>query len=198
MLRQKLLEYSAKLSPFAEELAENNVASTISKNSSLWRLQSEKIGLELNKSQLIASDGALRKQLVDRQVGLITSLPRNAAERALELAAEAVVSGSRGGELRNKVLEMGDIAQFQAERIARTEVSTAVTELTRARSEAVGVSTYTWLTASDGRTRISHKEVDGKVFAWDQPPLLSDGNRHHPGQFPNCRCLAIPNLEQIL
>ncbi|WNK00085.1 phage minor head protein [Thalassospiraceae bacterium LMO-JJ14] len=44
---------------------------------------------------------------------------------------------------------------------------------------------YIWRTRGDSKVRSAHAERDGKVFDWDNPP---EGG--HPGEAPNCRCLA--------
>jgi SPP1 gp7 family putative phage head morphogenesis protein len=47
----------------------------------------------------------------------------------------------------------------------------------------------------DARTRESHARLDGRVFAWDDPPLSDPPDHHsHPGQIWNCRCVAMPIL----
>lgn len=46
---------------------------------------------------------------------------------------------------------------------------------------------YVWRTRRDERVRSSHREFDGHLIAWDDPPEVG-----HPGHEPNCRCVAIP------
>ena len=46
---------------------------------------------------------------------------------------------------------------------------------------------YEWRTRGDGRVRSSHRENDGQVFSWDNPPPTG-----HPGEDYGCRCRAIP------
>ena len=44
---------------------------------------------------------------------------------------------------------------------------------------------YVWRCVGDDKTRTTHAERDGQVFAWDNPP---EGG--HPGEDYNCRCWA--------
>ncbi|MDO9459579.1 MAG: phage minor head protein [Alphaproteobacteria bacterium] len=46
---------------------------------------------------------------------------------------------------------------------------------------------YIWRTRGDNKVRASHAANNGKVFAWDNPPLVG-----HPGEDYNCRCTAEP------
>lgn len=48
-------------------------------------------------------------------------------------------------------------------------------------------SYYIWRTQRDGRVRPSHRENEGKIFAWDDPPPTG-----HPGEDYGCRCWAEP------
>lgn len=55
------------------------------------------------------------------------------------------------------------------------------------RQENMGITHYVWRTREDDRVRSSHATRHGQVFSW-----RSGGP--HPGQEPNCRCMAIPTL----
>lgn len=46
---------------------------------------------------------------------------------------------------------------------------------------------YVWRTKEDEKVRRSHRENNGKVFAWDSPPETG-----HPGEDYGCRCIAEP------
>lgn len=46
---------------------------------------------------------------------------------------------------------------------------------------------YVWRTRQDAKVRPAHRENDGHIFSWDDPPATG-----HPGESRNCRCEAIP------
>jgi SPP1 gp7 family putative phage head morphogenesis protein len=46
---------------------------------------------------------------------------------------------------------------------------------------------YVWRTRHDPKVRPTHRENDGRIFSWDDPPETG-----HPGADHNCRCEAIP------
>ncbi len=46
---------------------------------------------------------------------------------------------------------------------------------------------YVWRTRHDPKVRSTHRENDGRIFSWDDPPETG-----HPGADHNCRCEAIP------
>lgn len=60
-----------------------------------------------------------------------------------------------------------------------------------------GVTEYMWLTRRDERVRPAHRALDGKVYAWsDPPPLKADVSTNgldcYPGEDINCRCVPAP------
>lgn len=69
--------------------------------------------------------------------------------------------------------------------IARDEVGSLASHLTRLRCEALGVNRYRWC-ASEG-ARGEHAALHGTVRAW-----TDEGE--HPGQGRGCRCCALPVL----
>ncbi len=75
----------------------------------------------------------------------------------------------------------------------RHELFYMASVIAQERMSARGIKKYSWTTRKDMRVRHEHKMLDGKEFAFDAPPIVSeDGRRGHPGQFPNCRCKASP------
>lgn len=45
---------------------------------------------------------------------------------------------------------------------------------------------YIWRSQKDGKVRSMHRQLDGRIFRWDETPP----GGHHPGEAPNCRCVA--------
>ena len=79
--------------------------------------------------------------------------------------------------------------------LARTAVSSTAEALVETRAKSIGSVGYVWRTARDGDVRPSHKAMEGKFVAWNDPPTL-DGYRAHAGCFANCRCRPEPVLPE--
>ena len=85
------------------------------------------------------------------------------------------------------------LSEDRALRIARQAMSFAATEIKAKAYIESGLPKYRWMTKHDERVRDSHAVLDGRVFDWADPPVVNAlGERRHPGQDFNCRCLAYP------
>lgn len=140
------------------------------------------------------------KHLVDdataRNIDLIRGLredTRKRVRRALALGDSSQMTSSQLGSLLNKT---AGLELDRAIRVARDQVLKLQGVVTRVRSEDLGIETYTWDTSNDSRVRPDHRRLNGKVFAWNDPPVvnLKTGRRAHPGGDFYCRCLALPNV----
>jgi SPP1 gp7 family putative phage head morphogenesis protein len=196
-----LERYSKALDPWAISVARLMLAEVDRREKRAWIEHGREIGRNLLLELENAPTGRAYQEGMQRQVGLITSLPLVAAQRVHELAIGQLYSGLRGKELLEEILKTGNVTVSRAKLIARTEVARASTELTRARAEYVGSPGYIWRTARDVDVRASHKKLEGTFHRWDDPPLCDYPNYHaHPGQIFNCRCypeVIVPDVNDI-
>jgi SPP1 gp7 family putative phage head morphogenesis protein len=140
--------------------------------------------------------GEVMRHTVESQVGLIKSMPLEAAQRVQKLALEASISGTRPESLVNEIRRTGAVTRARANVIARTEVGRATTALTASRAQFVGSTHFVWRTMKDSVVRESHRVLEGKSFAWDDPPECDPGIWALPGSSPNCRCFAEPVIPE--
>ncbi len=202
-LKKALEDYSNILRPWAESVATRMLSDMERRDSSMWQELSSDIGEALSTELAKAKTGTLLKRRLREQVELITSLPREAAERVHHLTVEGLSKGWRAAQISEEILKTGEVTKSRANLIARTEVARTATELTMARCEQAAVTHYIWRTSGDADVRESHKQLNGKVFAWNDPPEINEGTpesprmiKHHPGSIWNCRCYAEPIIPE--
>ncbi len=157
-----------------------------------WMEVARKMGGAIRRQIADAPTGLVMRQALAEQVGLITSLPKDAAERVHKLSQEAIIQGGRASEIAAEIMRSGDVSRSRAETIARTEVSRTQVELAKANAMAVGSTHFIWHTVGDSRVRESHRRLNGQSFRWDDPPESDPGHRALPGGIWNCRCWAEP------
>jgi SPP1 gp7 family putative phage head morphogenesis protein len=133
---------------------------------------------------------------VDTNVALISSIAPQYYDRFQEIMFEQVQSAERwetlADRLREGIAQVNNLSDYRVNLIARDQTAKMTSAFNEARSASVGITQYTWQTAGDERVRPTHRENDGKLLSFDDPPTET-GN---PGDDVNCRCVAIPYVEE--
>lgn len=192
VLLASLEKYAEALTPWAKAMGARMVADVNRRDLRAWRQTSREMGLQLQVEINTAPTGFALKSLLDEQVELITSIPREAGQRVHELTTEAVTTGRRASEIAKEIQRTTQVTENRAKLIARTEVARTASGLTMSRAVSVGTEGYIWRTSKDSDVRESHKEMEGKFIRWDEVPTLSDGTKTHAGMIYNCRCWMEP------
>lgn len=132
----------------------------------------------------------LMERFREQNLKLIRSLADDQVARVRRVLTRARI-GTRVEELTADIREQTGAVASRAELIARDQTLKLNAQVTRARHEALGVTHFRWSTSRDARVRASHRELDGREFAYADPPIV-DGEPTIPGVGFQCRCLAIP------
>lgn len=161
-----------------------------------------KVGQQISNAtrRLLSSEsvGDVFQRLQQEEVELITSLPREAAEKVHEWTKEGLAKGDRYEDIAKRIREeLAPLTKGRAVCIARTETARARTNFTQARARNVGSPGYYWRTVEDGRVRSMHKKLNGTFHLWSDPPVCDVGRggvpiRAHAGTTFNCRCFCAP------
>lgn len=190
--------YARLITPWARATAARMLAEVAQRDAAGWHRLGQEIGRALVEEIGRAPIGPPLHRLMDEQVALITSLPREAGLRVHHLALEGLTGGRRWEEIAKDILASGEVSRSRANLIARTETGRAATTLTQVRSEHLGSPGYIWRTARDLDVRLRHRELEGQFVVWGQPPIASEPGqrvmRYHAGAGPNCRCFCEPVL----
>lgn len=108
---------------------------------------------------------------------------------------EAVLAGYRTDYVQKMLEKEFGIAKRKAQFLARNETAIMLAEYRKTEYQKIGINHFIWSTTMDGRERELHKELNGKVFSFDNPPVIDEkGTRGLPGETYNCRCRIIPYI----
>jgi len=184
-----LRRYAEALGPWATKTASDMLAEVNARDLAAWRAMGQELSKGIVREIFTAPAGQVMRDLLDDQVALIKSIPLDAAKRVHELTLKGLEDSTRASEVAAQIMRSGEVSRSKAMLIARTEVARTGSLLTEARAKHVGSEGYIWQTSRDGDVRQSHKEMQGKIVKWNDPPTL-DGMTGHAGCFPNCRCWA--------
>jgi SPP1 gp7 family putative phage head morphogenesis protein len=159
------------------------------------------------KQEQAGQTGVRWRDLAAQHSAKIVSLPDYLAQVAAKHFTEQAHTGRRSIDIaRDLKGTLSSLTRSHVAMLARTEVSSASTAFTRARSERMGIGWYEWLSSKDGRVRESHRNMAGVLVAWDDPPapeaLIGEkgpAGHYHAGMVYNCRCPAAPlvSLDEV-
>jgi SPP1 gp7 family putative phage head morphogenesis protein len=195
-MNKALDDYSKALGPWAEVVTGRILQSVSNNNERAWTQATKAIGKELRTFLTQTPIGAVARQLQAEQVELIKSLPLEAGLRAQSIAQEASIGSKRADVAAQEIARTGKVTESRATLIARTEIAKANAVMTQARAQGAGITHYVWRTAEDGDVRASHAMMNGKIFRFDDPPMVEGEGRHGPGEIYNCRCFAEPVIPE--
>lgn len=198
----KLLEllkaYSQALRPWAVSTVNRMLGEVDARDRDSWRDLGSAISAQLRKDLRSAKVGGVLRGLLGEQVELIQSLPLEAAQRVHKLTVRALLDSGRAREIAEEIADTGEVTKSRATLIARTEVARTASILTQTRALQAGVTHYRWQTSKDADVRSGHRDMQGKICEFANPPAVNENGRimyHHPGQIWNCRCWPEPLVE---
>lgn len=197
-ISKRLFDYSVSLDEWAMSVSDLLLKRVGADDYNTWERTAAKISRGTKAKLKDAVIGAEYSRLQREQVELIKSLPLEAAKKVHEWTKASLSEGGRQDALAKRIRdELGGVTESRAILIARTETARARTNFTQARAKAVGSTHYIWHTVGDGAVRPRHAALDGKVFAWNDPPITDVGKggapiRSAPGCVFACRCWAEP------
>lgn len=127
-------------------------------------------------------------------VQLIKSIRSQYLDKVQNAVMQAMVKGTLNKDLAAQIKDLGKTTEKRAMFIARDQSSKLNAALTQARHEDVGIKKYMWSTSLDERVRDSHADKEGQIFEYANPTA----DTGHPGHDFNCRCMAIPVLDDVV
>jgi SPP1 gp7 family putative phage head morphogenesis protein len=128
---------------------------------------------------------------VERNVRLVKDLGDEHAKDLVDAIIKARDKGLRHEQLAPVIQQRLDVGASRAKLIARDQTTKLNGQLQAQHQQASGVVEFQWSTSRDGAVRQSHRELEGRIFRFDRPPVV-DGELALPGEPIQCRCTAIP------
>ena len=135
----------------------------------------------------------------------VTQINDTTREELLKIFTQGFKDGLNLFEIQKQIEALG-MSGIRAERIARTEVTTAANRGGLIAAQATGLNLRKkWLATKDKRTRDTHRLVDGQEVAFDEPFSVNgvlmdvpgdrggkDGRPKTPAkEVVNCRCTCL-------
>ena len=195
------LKYQNLTSLLAKPTSQTMVKSVAGKNQKAFNtLVNKAVGVDL--TGILVDEGLedFLEAQVNKNVTLIKSVPSEYFKSIETVVMNGTANGLRWQEMAREIGGIKDISsvngklQNRIKLIARNETSNINASINKRRQENLGIAEFKWKTAEDERVRGSHAKLDGKIFSWDDLPIV-DGVKTSPGQPINCRCVAVPVIK---
>lgn len=147
--------------------------------------------------------GPFFKNVIDAQVGLIQSIPQEQMPKLRTMLTQSLIQNKPNKEIAKDLQKQFNMSKNRARFIARDQVTKLNGAVNANKQKALGITKYIWRAvggkAGDGRTRERHRQLHGKTFSWDEPPVMNKkGDRGHPGDDYQCRCYAEAVLDDLI
>lgn len=159
--------------------------------------------------------------LIDKWMVTNTNLIKSVSFQRLNdvrrAIAEPLAQGERVEDLSKRLESAFGLSESRALLIARDQTLKANADMNMERQRSAGVKRYKWSVSNDERVRGrpggkwgpkpgkaysggDHWALRGQIFSYDNPPIVDPrtGRRDHPGKDFQCRCIAIPILDDLL
>ena len=107
---------------------------------------------------------------------------------------KAVLEGYREIDVQKMLETEYGIAERKAKFLAQNETSIMLAQIKKVHYSAMGFDSFMWHTILDARERPLHRMLNGKIFRFDDPPVIDErtGQKGLPGETYNCRCDLTP------
>lgn len=136
--------------------------------------------------------GDLIDASLQRQTALIQGLSDDLQKKVQTTIWEGFIGQTSRNKIAKELVEDIDISKNRAKLIARDQTTKLAADINEMRQKEAGLDQYKWRHSGKVNYRPVHKQRDGKIFSWSNPP---EGG--HPGHEINCGCTAMAyiNLE---
>lgn len=129
---------------------------------------------------------------VSENVSLIRGLPERVARQVEQIVTRGITTASLHPDLADDLEREFSFGERRSALIARDQVGKLYGQLNASRQRGLGITHFRWTTVGDERVRDEHQDLDGEVFAYDDPP--AEGL---PGEPILCRCYASPIFDDL-
>jgi SPP1 gp7 family putative phage head morphogenesis protein len=115
----------------------------------------------------------------------------------VQLNAQA---GYRFASLAAGIKQQYGVSASKAKFLAGQETRLFMANYRQERFTAAGVNKYRWSSSHDVRVRHDHRKLDGRIFSYDDPPVVDEATQRkgNPGTDYGCRCVDIPVVGRLL
>lgn len=205
-LQEMLLnEVSSTLSELKEdtklfaEITANRYVESVDISAKAKTNRSVEHALGVDPKLLFTSDKVKGKitTAISENVSLIKGLGDDIYKKIDSIVNISTTEGAGAGQIYKELLSIEEMTSKRAKLIAYDQTRKITQQLSRQRMQDAGITHFEWLHSGGGIPRKEHKELNGKIFPIDDPPVIDKKNniKGYPSQLINCKCQMIPVID---
>lgn len=177
------------------QISENKIKDVKTKYKSIIKTIDEQ--LEINIDLTDAEKEIIAEQYKNNLELYIKTFLDDEIKKLRDEVEKSVNAGYRAEHLKELIKERYRVSESKAEFLAKQETSLLTSKYTQIRYKDAGINKYIWSTSGDNRVRHDHKQLDGKIISYDDPPIVdkTTGKKAHAGEDFGCRCIQVPVIE---
>jgi SPP1 gp7 family putative phage head morphogenesis protein len=159
------------------------------------RMVSQTLGINIFEEYYKVEEYRIQlAQWVDNNVSLITTQPKETISKMRSVIRDGYTNGWSNTRIAAELQERYMMDKRHAKFIARDQMAKLSGQISEMQQTDAGVKIYEWDDAGDSRVRARHEYLNTGTFEWANPPItdLRTGERNHPGEDYQCRCVAQP------
>jgi len=171
-----------------------------------WKsLVDDAMGGEISEPFYMETMEDLMNKWVADSVSYISSLTQDALSKVHEIIVWGYTTHQPRINVYRRLEKVVGMTRSHAKQIATDQMGTLNCHMTEYEHKSLGVDKYKWTARHDSRVRPCHRELNNKIFSWNNPPadwyvtkskgIVYTGRYLHPGQAYGCRCTAKPVFE---
>ena len=141
----------------------------------------------------------LKQVYTDDMNKAVKSFADNQIVKLRQLVEKSLFEGLGDKALLDAITKQFNVTKNKAAFLARQETGLLISTYRQITYGRVGITKYKWSTSHDERVRAMHKDLDGKIFEFNSPPVTNEkGDHNNPGEDWQCRCTPIPVFEDVV
>ncbi len=142
-----------------------------------------------------------QKEFIKNEKSMLEDVGKDYIEGIQQTAYEGFIQGQSLDKIADGMSEFTELSENKAKFWAHDQCGDVYAKYTETMHKKAGIENYRWKGMMDNHERDDHRELEGRIFSWAAGAiatgLLSKPGAKHPGEDYNCRCLAIPTMEDV-
>jgi len=197
VINKILNKYEKIFNDLSESIINKMISSVISNSSATLKISLKDYinPLEIDRTATNLRLSEIIKASTEESVNLIKRIPQKYLGQVQGEVMRSITTGKGLKDLVPYLTEKYQGDARWAKHVAMDQTRKATENISRTRLMQLGVEKFKWVHTQGSRhPRKYHQELSGKIFRFDDPPIINKetGKKGYPSDEIFCRCVLVP------